>query len=169
MLNNIKNIKLEQLALLDHSGQITFHQPINPKFKNIKHQLLSDSGLRTNDDRTSIKEVPVKAVTLDQYIKENETGLVDLIKMDVETAENLVLRGSANLLSIHRPLIQSEVLPYASVLEVESLLFRNNYKIFNVAENGLKQIAHFSDNIESRDFYFVPEEKLSMIKDIMVI
>ncbi|MBA2421748.1 MAG: hypothetical protein H0V61_00790 [Chitinophagales bacterium] len=33
-LNNIKNIRLEQLALLDHSGNVKFQQSINPKFKN---------------------------------------------------------------------------------------------------------------------------------------
>jgi FkbM family methyltransferase len=68
-LNNIKNIRLEQLALRDHSANVKIQQSINPKFKNIRYQLSSYSGIRTNDDRTFIEEVSVQAITLD-HIKE---------------------------------------------------------------------------------------------------
>ncbi|MDT5123117.1 MAG: hypothetical protein QOC96_2599 [Acidobacteriota bacterium] len=51
----------------------------------------------------------VPALRLDDVLRDEES--VNLIKMDVEGAEYLVLRGSENILKSHRPIIISEFSP----------------------------------------------------------
>jgi FkbM family methyltransferase len=44
-------------------------------------------------------QIDIETITLDSFIEENNIGKVDFIKMDVEGAEHLVLKGGKKLLS----------------------------------------------------------------------
>ena len=51
----------------------------------------------------------VEGITLDQFVKDNKLDCVDLIKVDVEGAEPLVLKGGQELLGRCSPIIMMEV------------------------------------------------------------
>ena len=79
-------------------------------------------------------ELEVDSVSLDRFCDEMRC-VPDVLKIDVEGAELLVLRGGRNLLLTVRPLIFCEVHPLqlvncgSSLVELEALLFDVGYEL----------------------------------------
>lgn len=92
-------IRVERIALSDHSGQATFY--------------LSDSSDSSNSlaagFRESTRQIEVAVETLDAYV--GRTGTVPaVLKIDTESTEPDVLLGAAGTLHEHRPWVLCEVL-----------------------------------------------------------
>jgi FkbM family methyltransferase len=90
-LNNLPdNINLNNVALGDREEEIGINV-----FKSLSHGHASISSLGRNDNEV----FPAKMERLDDYLKKNlHDKNIRLIKMDVEGAEMLVIKGSENLL-----------------------------------------------------------------------
>ena len=71
-------------------------------------------------------EVPVRR--LDDLVREQAWPRVVLMKVDVEGAEHLVLRGAAELLQRDRPVLLIEVHSVVCMLEVQNLLHPLGYR-----------------------------------------
>ena len=100
-LNKNLPIKIEQYAISDTTGKASF--TIMPEHTMGK---LSNSSFRKDDE--GLKEVPVECITLDDLVTK---GLPepDFIKIDVEGAEEFVLKGAIGLLQRKRPFLMIEV------------------------------------------------------------
>ena len=98
-LNN-KNIHLYNCALSEHSGETTFNfVKSNPAYSGIKERKFDRSG-------ESVEIINVSLQKLDDLIP--ITTKIDLIKIDVEGAELLVLRGAKNIIKMHKPIVVFE-------------------------------------------------------------
>jgi FkbM family methyltransferase len=96
--NDLK-IRVERIALSDHSGTATFY--------------LSDSSDSSNSlaagFRKSSRQIEVAVETLDEYV--TRTGTIPaVLKVDTETTEPDVLLGAAETLRKYRPWVLCEVL-----------------------------------------------------------
>jgi FkbM family methyltransferase len=90
------DVDVHHCALSDHEGQITFYEDRKrPGF----------SGLGRSSSDGAVEEITVPCSTLDRVVEDRR---VDFIKIDVEGAEELVLRGSGNVLANQRPTIVFE-------------------------------------------------------------
>jgi FkbM family methyltransferase len=87
-LNGMKQISCHRLALTDHSGEVSFR----PSPQNTGHGALSPSPA----DPTAIV---VPATTLDAFCERQGLVRIDLLKVDVEGAEESVFRGATSVLS----------------------------------------------------------------------
>ncbi len=170
-INNFNDVEVHQMALTNFMGEATFYSNKNPKFPNEVDFLYGDNSL--NSDATGVisrVEIKVKTDTLDNFIaahlKENQK--IDLIKLDTEGTENLVLEGASNVLKKHRPIIMCEIIKGFIEREIENILADNSYLYFEVTDNGLKQVTKLIVNSGKLDFFFVPQEKLSLIKELQV-
>lgn len=85
-LNNLNNIKIEELALSDKSGSVSF---VSSKIHRGKSQISSGK-------QYSYK---VSMNTLDNYCVENKISEINLIKLDVEGSEIPILRGGKDIIS----------------------------------------------------------------------
>ena len=82
-----------------------------------------------------ISEFPVKTVTLDKFCRDVGPR-PNLVKIDVEGAELMVLRGARDLLKETGPAIILAVHPYwlpegQSPAEIADLLTDHNYELFD--------------------------------------
>jgi len=83
-----------------------------------------------------------RIITLDNFIWENQTGKVDLVKIDVEGFEPKVLEGMKKLIEEHNPLIWIEILPRNKGIILEK-----------IQELGLSMVDIHPFN-SNRDFLF---------------
>ncbi len=68
------------------------------------------SSANASQDSTIAASYPVRTRRLDDIVKEARVGRVDAIKIDVEGAEFLVLKGSAETLDRDRPIVAVELI-----------------------------------------------------------
>ena len=126
-INNLKNIKVYHNAVSDKNDEIIkINLPDYSKNNNF-------GGLELfkpyqNSDNTQMQKSDifedVKTIKLDIFNEE-----VDFIQIDVEGMENLVLKGSQNLIDNHRPFLFMELLK--SKLEDVTEFFKDkNYNIY---------------------------------------
>jgi FkbM family methyltransferase len=102
-LNGLTNITAFRVALCDKRGAACLYHADDP----VSHSLGKDPSW-TNEGEEVTTEI------LDHLIEQGEIQRVDVIKLDVEGAEELVLRGARKVLSLMRPVVIFEVHPAAS-------------------------------------------------------
>lgn len=99
MLNGLPNVKFVNKAVSDQSGTVEIGLRFGPK--------IFSSGSSIVDDivRKATYSQPTHTVALDEVHKDEP---VDLIKVDVEGAEEAVLKGAMALLSEKKPVLLLE-------------------------------------------------------------
>ncbi len=133
-LNGYKNVELIQKALSDKNQKVTLilnKQNTAGNYLSSKHQ-------------TSKNSIQIDAITTDDYFK-NFKQKIDFIKIDVEGAETMVLKGMSNSLSNNKNLklmveynsdaIMNMGLEPKSYLE---LLVKNDFSIFDINTKNMK-------------------------------
>ena len=88
--NKLENIVLENKALGDYTGQITFYE-----------SEIMDECSYIQVDGTE-KEIIVDCTTIDEYVEKNSLK-VGLIKTDVEGAEKNLIKGAMKTITEQRP------------------------------------------------------------------
>jgi FkbM family methyltransferase len=115
-------VDVKQMALGETTGEVTFQ---------INTESSGYSGFRTSDSSTHIREVTVPCERLDQLVPPERK--IDFLKIDVEGAELMVLRGARKLIERDRPTIVFE--SARSALNLYSLKPSDMY-CHLVEENG---------------------------------
>lgn len=136
--NNIKinaltnQIKLEELAVSDHKGVVTFN--LGPEDQT------GWGGI--SNDAFNKNLVNVNSVSLDSYFEDILTTQIEILKIDTEGADYLVLKGAENLLKNKKikhifweeNTFRSNLLglkPYQSIPYLEEM----NYLIKKIGDN----------------------------------
>ena len=97
-LNQITSALVIQAALSDQSGHLQFADT---------GSAIGQKLATLNDSPQSAQTITVPTMTLDQATQ--QFGPPDLIKLDVEGAENLVIAGGHQTLQHHRPTLLVEI------------------------------------------------------------
>ncbi|MDG2111818.1 MAG: FkbM family methyltransferase [Actinomycetota bacterium] len=93
--NGLSNVSVHPIALGDETGHALFHTHLG-----------SNGGLLDTDGDALLSNTTtvVPLARLDDIVRER----VDVVKIDVEGAEGLVVRGAVDLLETHRPIVITE-------------------------------------------------------------
>lgn len=102
------NILLLPFALGEAAGSLTLAIPIKKK-GNVGIGLAHTGSTEDFEGRFEVRKELVPVARLDEVMAQIETGPVSLIKIDVEGAELLVLRGGAETVRQHRPVVVCEI------------------------------------------------------------
>jgi len=165
---NFKNVKINQLALLDKEGLVSFtdYGSQYAVFNTLKKRIDKDffKGKKT-------KTIKIKTIILDEYCKKNNIK-PNFIKIDAEGTEYLILRGMSHILKSSRPLISLEVSGdeewEENCQESIKILLDNNYKVFEIMFDG-KLVEHIIKEKYSYDnLVFIPEEKIKLHNKLFV-
>jgi FkbM family methyltransferase len=97
-LNRLQNVIVEHQAVADHTGEISFQFPT--------HEASLIAGPVFDSDNQGT--FSVDCVSLDDFASDRQIQ-VDLIKMDVEGAEDSVLEGALKLLERFHPVLIIEL------------------------------------------------------------
>lgn len=159
LLNEFNNIKTENIGLSDVKGELEFHTANNGYDALNSIVKLSELG----DDYSTIV---VKADTIDNFIKSEKIGHIDLMKIDVEGWELNVAKGAKKLFSMpDAPVLMvefTETNAFAAGYYLGELYdyiksFGYTWYTYNAEENVL--------NLEEKKLHY-PYNNLIAIKDL---
>jgi FkbM family methyltransferase len=98
-LNHLTQVVFNSVAVSDRPGESVFQLP---------EPANTGSGSLRSQDSGSKNAITVKTITLDDYFA-SQPAAPHIIKLDVEGAELLALRGAVRLLRVRQPLLMLEV------------------------------------------------------------
>ena len=136
-LNSLVNVSLLQMAVSDRGGVVGFHIASSNSMGSI------------SDERNYV--IPTNS--LDGLIAEGEIPVPDVIKMDVEGAESLVLKGAKNLLGNKKTVLIIALHGQRQRDECTKLLDSAGFDIFPL--NGER---HSSGQLEVDEIYALPKK-----------
>ena len=140
LMGSPPNVQINNLALGDKPDELTINL-----FEGLStgHASMSTQG---RDDAISYK---CEVVTLDSYMEENAVGDVDFVKVDIEGAEMMFLKGAGKLFAQKTPPIW--------LMEMALQQTKNFGYLPNDLIDFLRERADY-------DFYIVDEHKTRLVK-----
>lgn len=151
VLNARANVTVNEFALADERSRREFVIASDSAY----------SGFKATGRRPTDRSLQIDTRTIDDYVEERQIARVDFVKIDVEGAEGLVLRGARALLSGRRgPRLllvelfdQNHAVFGDSIVSIVSLLGRHGYSP-HVAEDGsLRAFRACDHNVRSNVFF----------------
>lgn len=127
-VNRITSIAVEEFAVADSSGIADFF--IHNEGISSINSLFESSVAREAPSESPVDRICVRTHSLDDYCESRKLS-PDLIKIDVEGAELLVIRGASRTLSKHKPAlivaVHPPLMPDGSEIELFTLLHDCQY------------------------------------------
>jgi FkbM family methyltransferase len=161
-----KNITLLNNAIVDNN------RSINLVWKDSKGNRLTGRTHVMGLEDKFVDSVVVEGITLDTFLGRIPTpaGKIRFIKMDIEGAELLALKGAIKLIDVHKPIFYLEI--YDSYCqrygylaeEIFSFLGNLKYMSYLIHPENLKLISVDSSSYTGEgDVLFIPTEELSIL------
>ena len=95
IIDSLKELEIIPLALWDRKEKLVFTENVAAPYSSGINPPLNKNGSEQN--------FTVDAISIDEYVSENNIEKVDFIKMDIEGAEMKALKGAEQTLIKHRP------------------------------------------------------------------
>lgn len=169
-LNNFDNITIEDVALSDQMGELTFYEIRNKKYPYLKHNLAGESNAGSKTKSRDFVPVVVRTTTLENYVDAHESQRIDLIKMDTEGTEHHILAHAGRVLKDMKPIVICETLFNTIESELESIFSQYGYEFYNHTREGLKKTDTIIRTVDNgiRNCFFVHPEKFDLIKEFVI-
>jgi FkbM family methyltransferase len=128
-LNNF-DVKSYQIALSDKTGEAIVYDI------DAEHTYSVTVNKNLHSDSTSVNEVKINTLRLDEFIEQNKIDKIDIMKIDVETHEPEVLEGMGKYLNLFKPILLIEILNDNIANQIQKLIADIDYVYFNLNEKG---------------------------------
>lgn len=164
LLNNLqKQIHIHEEALSSESSEVMFYEVKNKKYSYLTYNLGGIGSLKQDGSKIAY---PVKTLTLDNFVDDNQLQAVDLIKIDTEGTENIILEGAFNTIQKFSPIIICETLFDKIESKLEAIMKAHSYLFFNHVNGTLKQVNSIVRTKDDgvRDCFFIHPSKLYLVK-----
>lgn len=156
-LNDVSTrVSLHPFGLSDAPGSVTMY--FYPEGS-------GNASLRNVSGRDDAREVRCQVDVLDDFV-EREKLVPDLVKCDVEGAELFVFRGASRTLSLHAPIVFTELLrkwcaPFGyHPNELIALFAAHGYRCFHVGDGEtLAETTSMTDATAETNFFFLHRDR----------
>lgn len=168
--NNLgSRITFNKMAVSDKEGEVEFFNVHNPKYPKLPNLGGASSFVVKPETFDSYK---VKSVSIDGYLQQHSPDFkVDLVKIDAEGAEPMILEGMKAVIERDKPIIICEILHDEVLSGIEREFGQQAYGYYFHVPKGLKKVTALSQKSEFddvRNCFFIPEERLPMVKEWIV-
>jgi len=119
-LNAIDTVKINRTCVGDKQGQVEFSLAADSAY----------SSIHNTGRKSEVTKIIVPVTTLDNYLESSSLKRIDIIKVDVEGAENLVLDGARYIFN------NSSLRPRLVLME----LFDEYFYLFNTSISNIVKI-----------------------------
>ncbi|HMT09460.1 MAG TPA: FkbM family methyltransferase [Pyrinomonadaceae bacterium] len=168
LMGSPANVKINNLALGDTPGTITLNF--------FEGEPTGHASIATKDTATS-DSFECKMITLDSYLEENDIKTVDFVKVDIEGAELMMLRGARALFSgtklpvilMEMALQQSSNFGYVPNDLIEFIRSNGDYEFFKVneLEHKLVKIEGFAPGDVGANVFCVPRDATERVRRVI--
>lgn len=168
-INNFNNIEVEEVALSEKNGSITFFEIKNKKYTYLKHNLAGEGNTGSKTTQRNFVPIEVKTKTFNQYIKDKNEENLDLVKIDTEGTEHLILQNADIVLKQMKPIFICETLFDTIESKLESIFNKYDYDFYNHTETGLTKVSSITRDKDNgvRNCFFVHPSKLHLIEEFI--
>jgi FkbM family methyltransferase len=150
-------IKVYNLALSDSDEILDFYIVMNKKFP----QFLNLSGEHNTGSKNlkNATQIKVESTSLDKLYDLKKIENVDLIKIDVEGAENSVIKGAEILIEQFKPKIICEILKQENANYIQQKLSGIGYEFYIFSFGELIKLNNIEiSQFQKKDFIFIHPE-----------
>lgn len=141
-LDSLDNVRIYHLALWKNKCRLNL-------FENEENRADS-SVFNRNGQKKNTKSV--EAISLDEFVEENDIRKIDFIKLDVEGAELEILQGAKNTLIGHRPQLA------VCIYHKKEHMFEIPLFLSNILKDYNYRIGHYSSSLWCTVWYAIPNE-----------
>ena len=166
-------------AVSDHAGEMYLVTPrkmsgrMGRAYAFVSETAATGEGPVRPDLQDQGAEVqPTPVVTIDDYCAENGLTKVDFIRMDIEGAEFMALKGALTILDRDRPHVLLEIHPpmlqarFGASGEAVLDLFRDRgYRMFALNGGRLEERTTLVEGLPWKDYFFIHPSRAARIPD----
>lgn len=164
----LKNVTIVPKGCSDKAGVTAFSLPLQSNGTpnaGLAFISISDAEHSSRRDQSVWEEtstIEAEVVRIDDFLPEIEK--LSLVKVDIEGADLLALRGARQTLEEHRPAVIMEVEPRwyetygISARDIAGFFSSLEYTTWKVTGGGLKLVAASSEQFDGNNRIFLPRE-----------
>ncbi|MFY9555301.1 MAG: FkbM family methyltransferase [Blastocatellia bacterium] len=149
VLNELINVRSISCAVGSVEGSAAFyHVPTYlPCSSSLSYEFMRSAA--------NVRSSTVPVIRLDRFVRDNELGRVDLVKIDTESTEPEVLEGMAETIRRDHPYIVCEVLKgRGSEQRIEDLIRSFGYHCYQLTPDGPVQRDHIEGHPSWLNYLF---------------
>lgn len=169
-INHFTNIKVEDLAISNQAGSISFYEVKNKKYTYLQHNLAGEGNAGSKVSEENFICTDVQAVTFDEHFKQSNLSSLDLVKIDTEGTEHSILERAEFVLGEMKPIVICETLFNVIEPELEAIFKKFGYHFYNHIEGDqLKKAESIvrSEDDQVRNCFFVHPSKFHLIEEFV--
>lgn len=143
-MQKLNELEIIPLALWDKKEKLTFTENVSAPYS---------SGINPPLNRNNFEqEFLVEAISIDEYVKENNISKIDFIKMDIEGAETKALIGAKETLIKFRPQLAISI--YHSNNDMQDIPIY----LSSILDEYVFKIGQYSPDNDETILYAIPKE-----------
>jgi FkbM family methyltransferase len=173
-MHGLTRIETMQAAVSDQPGPVTLNVPIKTTGRAGRSFGFIGAGVgRSEIVALGVKSETIPAITIDGFVSDQGLARVDFIRMDIEGAEALALKGAATTLEAFEPNLLLEIHPISlrenfgarAEQVVEDLLSRG-YRMFGLdALGAVVETRVYATGAPWKDYFFVHPFRASRLPE----
>lgn len=137
-LNSCRNVEVFKVGVSNHSDIVSFYKCDDDAFNSILNKQM----------RKCIEEIKIDVLTIDDFCNKKQIKKLNVLKIDVEGADYLVLKGADNVISNFHPIILCEYNKFLETIkdDINEMITFLNSKEYNVYEINNYKLIEFDPN-----------------------